>query len=258
MPNNNINKIVENTVETWQPNRTEASKIQDTKIGKTAENIFTSYIKENKSNFQYLSYDNFRTNNFKKHAPFDGLLFYKDINESTLKNIIDKINQEITKSEFGKVSDELKSECIKNKIYIVEVKSTRISSRHKINGKISLEKILNDDFLEYPKFLRTDKYGKINNFDDYIDFAKKYRKFLCKDHIDCIQKIKELEKSNMRHLYFRIYIDLDTKTAYIIGYIYFVDFIKYCTLKKMRKRNKSEFALYLAAPLKNGEKIDNL
>lgn len=71
----NIKTIIDNTAETWQPNRATAEKINDINLGKLAENIISSYIKTNIPQIRYLSYDTFRTDNEKIHAPFDGLLF---------------------------------------------------------------------------------------------------------------------------------------------------------------------------------------
>lgn len=256
---NNIKTIINNTVETWQPNRNPVMKSNDTKLGKLAEDIVAAYIKSNIANISYLSYDDFRTNNFKKHAPFDGLIFSNNINIEILKSIMIEINQEITNDEFGKISDSLKSKCLNNNIYLVEIKSTRITNRHKNSvGDVMIETILKDDFLEYPKYLRIDKNNSINNFKDYIDFVKQHRNFKCVKEYPCEEDIRLEEKLNMRHIYIRIYIDEDTKIAYIIGCISMKTFANKMILKKMKQHNKSECALYLSTPLKNGVDINNL
>lgn len=254
-----IKTIIENTVETWQPNRTTTSKTNDTKLGKLAEDIISSYIKSKIPHVQYLSYDDFRTNNFKKHAPFDGLLFLSSIDVNTLKEITDEINIEITKDEYGKITDQLKYKSLIKHIYITEVKSTRITDRHKDHvGNVDIDKLLNDDFLEYPKYLRVDRYNQINNFKDYIEFSKKYRGFICKSESTCEEDIKKIETANMRHIYIRVYIDEATRAGYIIGCINMQEFIKKSVLKKMKQFNKSEMALYLATSLRNGVDIDGI
>ena len=43
----NIETIIQTTQETWQKDRTEQSKKQDTELGKLAENIVEGYIKTN-------------------------------------------------------------------------------------------------------------------------------------------------------------------------------------------------------------------
>lgn len=254
-----VKTIIENTVETWQPNRTKASKEKDTKLGKLAEDIFASYIKKHMSHLTYLSYDDFRTNNFKKHAPFDGVIFNNSVNITILKTLIDKINVEITENKWGKISDKLKAECLMNHIFIVEVKSTRVINRHlDENNNVSLTKLLEDDFLEYPKYLRIDKYDKINGYNEYVEFSKKYRGFICKNPASCIDDIKAEEKANMRHIYSRVYIDEQKRVAYIIGVISNKSFISSSIIKKMKQKDKSELALYIASSLRNGTSIDDL
>jgi hypothetical protein len=253
-----IETIIENTVNTWQETRTKISKESDTKLGKLAEDIFQAYVKQNIKHITYLSYDDIRTNNFKKHAPFDGLLFNNEnINIDNLREIIKEINSEITANKWGKISDKLKLKCLKQHIFITEIKSTRITDRHKNNGAVSLEALLKDDFLEYPKYLRKDSFNSINNYEDYIEFCKKYRNFNCKSG-NCLDDIKKEELLNMRHLYIRIYIDEKELVAYIIGCISNRTFIKNSKIKKMPQRGKSEFALYLATSLKNGVNINKI
>jgi hypothetical protein len=256
---NNIKTIIDNTVETWQPKRSSVMKTNDTKLGKLAEEIVTGYIKLNIPNISYLSYDNFRTNNFKKHAPFDGLIFSNEIDINILKALTIEINQEITADDFGKISDKLKSKCLKNKVFLAEIKSTRVTSRHKkSDGNVMIETILKDDFLEYPKFIRVDINNDINSFSDYINFVKENRGFKCAREYSCEEDIKLEEKMNMRHIYIRVYIDEITNIAYIVGCISMKNFVNTMILKKMKQFNKSELALYLSTPLKNGVDIDSL
>lgn len=256
----NIKTIIENTVNTWQEKRTDDSKQDDTKLGKLAEDVFASYIKQNMEHITYLSYDDIRTNNFKKHAPLDGLLFNnKSINISALKEIIEKINSEITAGDkWGKISDELKLKCYKEHIFITEIKSTRVGNRHKnYDSSINLDALLKDDFLEYPKYLRKDAYDSIHSYKEYVNFCKKYRGFICKSD-DCVSDIQKEELLNMRHLYIRIYIDESNLTAYLIGCISNKTFINNSVIKKMPQKEKSELALYIATPLINGVNIDKI
>lgn len=254
-----IKTIIQNTVNTWEETRTEVSKENDTKLGKLAEDIFESYVKQNIKHLTYLSYDDIRTNNFKKHAPFDGLLFNNNVNIDTLREIIKEINSEITAGDkWGNISDELKLKCYKEHIFITEIKSTRVISRHKKHdGSVNFSTLLEDDFLEYPKYLRKDTYDTIHSYNEYINFCKKYRGFVCRSG-DCLSDIKKEEFLNMRHLYIRIYIDENKLTAYIIGCISNKTFIDNSVIKKMPQKEKSELALYLATPLVNGVSIDKI
>ena len=249
----NIKTIADNTAETWQPNRATAEKINDINLGKLAENIISSYIKINIPQIQYLSYDTFRADNEKIHAPFDGLLFSSNVNRNILKELLEEINE--TKDEFGRITDSLKRKILYNQIYITEIKSTRITSRLKNNDKVDTNKILNDDFLEYPRFIRYDKNNQINNLQDYLAFVNNDKD---KRSTYNEKTLREIEMENMRHIYVRVYIDTEYKIAYIIGIIGRGVFMKTMIIKKMIQHNKSEKALYWATSLRNGENIDIL
>lgn len=254
--NNHNSLISDNTVNTWQEDRSPEEKKADTGVGKKAEYAVELYIRDNLNNIEYIAYDNFRTNNFKKHAPFDGLLFDKKIDRNVVENLKKKINDEITKNKYGKISDSLKQELFKNEIYITEIKSTRITERHLSNSKIDLNKILQDDFLTYPKFLRS--HESINSINEYIKYCIDKKYLQCYENENCFEKIKTIEFKNMQHIYIRVYIDIKNNDAYIIGFIESEQFISKLAIKRMKKINKSEYALYFYYPLKDGKDIDLL
>lgn len=247
-----IDNIVENTINTWQKERTEKEKALDTSLGKLAEVSFEFYLKNNLKNVDFLSYDNIRTDEFLKHAPFDFLLFNKNINKVLLQTFINKITEEVKNNKFGKISDELKLNLSKNKIYITEMKSTRINvARHYKDNKICLNNILLDDFLEYPKYLRISEDNKIKDFDTYSKYV--FDKYKINK-----EKLLNLEFANLKHIYIRCYIDELENKAYLIGYLTKDVFRKTFNIKQMKKQGKSEFALYLFSNLKEGKDIDNL
>ncbi len=254
--NNHNSLISDNTVNTWQEDRSPEEKKADTEVGKKAEYAVELYIRDNLNNIEYIAYDNFRTNNFKKHAPFDGLLFDKKIDRNVVENLKKKINDEITKNKYGKISDSLKQELFKNEIYITEIKSTRITERLLSNSKIDLNKILQDDFLTYPKFLRS--HESINSINEYIKYCIDKKYLQCYENENCFEKIKTIEFKNMQHIYIRVYIDIKNNDAYIIGFIESEQFISKLAIKRMKKINKSEYALYFYYPLKDGKDIDLL
>src|SRR3989344_1415422 len=226
-------KIVENTANTWQLGRSNEEKASDTSLGKIAEKVFKEFIIQNFPNYKYLSYDEFRSNNF-----------------------IEQINYEVKNSDYGKISDGTKIGLESNGIYTVEIKSTRVAERHKRTGSSDQNIssiIMSDDFLEYPKYLRVDEFDKINNLMDYINFCKTYRSFNCLSNSECILKMRNEEQINMRFFYVRIYIDISTRKAYIVGYIDNNFFSQNFTLKKMVQAGKSEKALYLSLPLNNAK-----
>lgn len=247
-------KITANTVNTWQPNRSEKDKMADTSLGKIAESIFEKYI--NLFSIVYLSYDDFRENNFEKHAPFDGLLFSNDKLENEIKTFTNKINEEVSLSDFGKVTIGLLSILTKNKVYTVEVKSTRITERHKRNGEVDLAIIKRDDFLTYPSAIR--KSYKDYSLSSYADLLIQNGKIHVPSGEDKVSVVRKYEKQFMTDFYVRVYIDEKENKGYIMGFITKELFIKKAVLKRMYQKNKSELPLYLATPISNGESVDNL
>lgn len=240
------------TSNTWQKKRKVKEIKADTSIGKWAENIIQFYFTKI-DGLVYLTYDDIRTNNFKKHAPFDAIVFSDQLDSDIVKKHIDQINYLVTNNEYGKLPDEFKLELETNRIYIVEIKSTRVGRRHKVGtnneGDIARKIVELDDFLTYPKYLRVDNYDSIHSLPDYIEFCKKYRSFKCTDN--CIEKIKQVEQNNMSFYYVRIYMDEAENIAYIIGFINKYLFIKNLALSKFKSRDdKSKYALYLSSPLR--------
>ena len=272
---NVVKNIVEKTSNTWQGNRTSEEKFLDGLYGKIAERSLKNFlIKEygndfclpnlnlskdlndidiNKSNIAF--YDDFRQDNFNQHndidliiAPNNSLLLL------SINRIIEESNARKTDKYFS-LSDNLKEKLRLNNILIGEVKSTRITERHKTNNIINEEKILSDDFLDYPKFLRST--NEINfNEEDYFSYVKtKYPNM-------SYQELLEEEKLHLKDFYIRIYVDeikynnessKYSGDCYIVSAITNKNFIKdKLNIKKMPKFNKSENALYLSTPLKNG------
>ena len=86
------------TENTWQRNRTLAEKTKDTAQGKNAELAVIHYL-QNNSNLHYIPYDDFRDDSFEKHAPFDGIMFKNTIDETVVREIIRRVNDEIRTSD---------------------------------------------------------------------------------------------------------------------------------------------------------------
>lgn len=251
--NETINRVVEHTNNTWQKDRSKETKQKDTELGKKAEWSVTKYIQENIGNLTLISYDDFRTNNFNKHAPFDCLIYKKEL-APTIPKITKMINEEITLSRQGAISYELKHYCMQQKVYVCEVKATRITSRlRNADSSPNLSKILNDDFLAYPKITRIDSQNKIQSISDYVVFANKVSN---KNRTQ--EEILHDELKNMSHIYIRVYMDEITNMAYIVSLISAKTFIANLSIKHMSQPNKSESALYLATKLKNGVPIKDL
>jgi len=66
--------IAEHTKNTWQSNRSLDEIIKDTTIGKIAEYTLKEHISKH-SDYAILDYDDFRVDNYEKHAPLDCIIF---------------------------------------------------------------------------------------------------------------------------------------------------------------------------------------
>lgn len=69
--------IAHNTTNTWEPDRNFDELLNNTLQGKIVEDMFESYVKAKDEGIEYSSYDIFRTDNYRIHAPIDGILYQK-------------------------------------------------------------------------------------------------------------------------------------------------------------------------------------
>lgn len=248
-----IKIIAEHTKNTWQSNRSLDDIIKDTTIGKIAEYTLKEHISKH-SGYAILDYDDFRVDNYEKHAPLDCIIFEKQ--NSDLQLAINAINVDATNNSNGAISNNTK-EFLKNlKIYTMEIKSTRITNRHKEKDTINYQAILNDDFLAYPKFYRKVPSGiEINNWHKYLDYCMNNNKIQPNTDLATLQ---EIELKNMYDFYARVYVEQISSNLfdiYIIGYITKQNLIKDSVIKRMPQYGKSEQALYIATQIKNGIKF---
>lgn len=251
-----IKKIAIHTQNTWQQNRIIDDIIKDTTIGKIAECTLKQHM-SNHPIFDILDYDDFRIDNYKKHAPLDCIIFNKQ--NRNLQVAIDAIKTDAINNRNGTMSNDTKKFLKENNIFTMEIKSTRITDRHKKNGILDFQTILNDDFLAYPKF-----YRKIPN-DIQVDSWDQYRNFcIGNKRIDSsvtLDKLKCIEFENMYDYYARVYVEQINNNSfdiYIIGHISKQNFIKNSVIKHMPQYNKSEQALYIAIAIKNGLGFKNI
>ncbi|EGK8008148.1 hypothetical protein IO405_000530 [Campylobacter lari] len=246
-----VDIIANHTCNTWQSNRPLEVIKKDTMIGKVAEFCLTNLIDE-KSLYQIIDYDVFRTDNYNKHAPLDFLIFHKD--NEYINEAIGMINNDVINNRFGVLEQETKDFLKKNKIYTLEIKSTRVTNRHKTNNVIDKEKILNDDFLAYPCFYRkVNSNILINSWEDYLKLCIENNKISTNTTLEQLQSI---ELKNMYDFYARVYVEeleYNRYNVFVIGYTDSVNFIQKSTIKRMTQFGKSEQALYIAMGLKNGK-----
>lgn len=246
------NTIAYNTHNTWQSKRGFDEILADTKIGKIAEAAIKQYLKANtKENLFFAFYDDFRNDNFKKHNAVDLIVANSESGLEYAKkqiNVLMSKSSKIPPNEIKLLQDAGVSLC--------EIKATRIPNdtrqRLRTNGEVDISKILNDDFLTYPLATRTS--NTITTKDDYIAYAA--NKFNIEPN-----EVMQKEKASMLDYYLRVYVDESAKNGtdvYIIGGINKYDFANNAKIKKMIRPNKSEYAIYLATPLSNGNGISNI
>lgn len=256
--NVNIKSLVEQTVNTWQPHRTMMEKTADTQLGKFAEDCIITALEKNGID-NYHSYDSFRNDNLKYHAPFDGI-----ISNNLTNDIINLINEAVVK-EGSKLSFQTREKIRKTNSYTVEIKSTRLSQKYKAkavfndyNDEIQLGRLIDNlnnlDFLAYPYFTR---YGDMT-FEQYCYNVE--TKFLHSGlrGAELREHIKEIELNNASDIYIRIFIDEVCKKAIIMGWIDRNTFFKQPETSKLILPGKSEIPLYFVSKIKNGKPLFNL
>jgi hypothetical protein len=224
--------------------------------------MFESYIKAQNQNIVYCSYDNFRSDEYKKHAPFDGLI-YESSNQN-IHNAIAKINADVENDSFGRVSDQTFEWIRKHKIYTVEIKSSKIPEKDFpgtiFNSWDSQKKLINNlrkrDLFFYPKYNRTG--GKeIHNFQDYIDFVRQKKNF---SESNFLKELIKSELASKCDIYFRIFIDKNSTNkfiAYILGYTLKETFFQSPKIINM-PGGKSGNAIYFAFPIEKSKSLSGL
>ncbi len=103
-----VKLLSKNTQNTWQKDRKNNEKRADTNIGKLAENIFEQYLEKQIRSLRFFSYDSFRKDNFRKHAPFDGIILRNNYDKNIVRTYARKIISEIENNKYGIISDKLK------------------------------------------------------------------------------------------------------------------------------------------------------
>lgn len=265
--NDVVSQIVSHTANTWQANRGTAEKGRDTKQGKQAEQAVSLFFSKYHTSVKYISYDTIRTDNFLKHAPFDGVLVNcNKVSKTTLAEKFAKINKEIADGLHGTISPELRAELYDAGIYTVEIKSTKVNDKKRTAASFSsydetvqIKKLLTaicvDDFLTYPHFRRTGDY----DWNSYCSYVQRIVPELSSFTGIALQNaVKEIELASMDDFYIRVYMDEIHNKALILGYITKENLVNPPYIKKMPQRNKSEKAMYLAKNLSVRKPLEDL
>lgn len=258
-----IVKIAEHTKNTWQTNRTLDEICKDTLQGKRAELILENIIDE-KSNVKFISYDSFRKDEYRKHAPFDGLIVSEDISEASVNKKIERINRDIEKGgERGTITTTLRKELEDSKIFTVEIKSSSLKAsdyrgiesqnirKLRDYGRI-LDNLKKWDYFVYPHFTRKSNY--IKNFYEYSEYVKNNESdvFGGLGNEKFLKKLMRIEFDNASDIHTRVYFDYCTNEIYVPGYVLKEDFFKKPVIGKMPGRKSGE-ALYYMHPINQGK-----
>lgn len=249
--------IVDNTVNTWQIGRDIKEKKADTKIGKLAEDAVKTALNVLGINC-YHSYDNIRNDNYKLHAPFDGVLSIK-LND----DMVQLIRQDVQKSG-AKLSSSTRNILRNSRVYTVEVKSTRLADKYKVragfktyDSDVQLHNLVSSlrklDFITYPFFTR---YGNFT-FQQYCMFAEKRLK-TSKRGKELEEHVRQIELDNANDVYIRVFMDENKKKAIILGWIDKESIFSNPKTHKLILPGKSEIPLYFVKSIESGYPIDKI
>lgn len=271
--------ITNYTENTWEKNRDKNEISKNTKQGKIIEEFFVDLIDyknsiSNNIKLEYITYDQIRLDEFKKHAPFDGLLFKQG--NSYIKEVIDKINEYISVNKYGKLNSSIINFCTKHKVYLIEIKSSKIPDKIYSEAKKNYIKHLNNttfqkdiirslkklDLFKYPVFTRNNG-SIIHDTRGYLQWVKDNISFM-KGKSD--KEILDYEINESLNLYTRIFID-DKKTdknngkpifiGYFLGYVLGYEFYHPLTIMNFPS-NKSKDAIYATYPISKSRKFESL
>lgn len=252
--------IAKHTHNTWQKNRLYEEILEDTVQGKIIEEMFEDFISSINRGISYISYDDFRKDDFEKHAPIDGLIF-RDGNNN-VESCISRIVKDVEGNSFGKITEETRDFLRSQSIFTIEIKSSRIPDKDypdttkKFNDWKTQEEIISNlrkrDFLVYPKYTRN--LGRdIHNFEQYLSFVKSSNsEFNAMSKDLFVNVLLTEEMKDKCDIYTRIFVDkahTDNIIAYMLGYTLRECFFYEPRIINMPRLGKSENALYYVYPI---------
>lgn len=233
-----VGQIINYTAETWQPDRPKKERECNIEQGKIAEEITERFIRQYYSQELSLkTYDEIRNDDFKKHAPFDFLLW--KTGTVNIAFIEEAIRQDIarTPNKFVKLSNVTRRLCRTLGVKIVEVKSTNIRNDLKVESD--------------PGYC----------LDDYCrEVQERFSEFDgCKGE-NLRRRVIAWECENQCcDIFVRVYLDRPAKKGFVIGWMQKEELLDDTVqFKRMRQKNKSELALYFAKNLGETKGIDCL
>lgn len=249
-----IIQISEHTVNTWQQDRNDTETMKNTVQGKLAEYVLEKYL-ETMTDVRYISYDEFREDGFEKHAPFDGLIYSRYIEDDNLNKMTDEINHEVAQSENGQITEKLRRRLERYRIFSLEIKSSQLRLRsgdYRGVQHINLPREKEDyikitenlkkwDFFVYPYFTR--RSSTISSFYDYAEEVRESDEFSDQSNQVYLRNLMLTEFRNASDIYTRLYFDYESNEVFIPGYVLKEDFFRNPRIHKMPGK-KSGMALY--------------
>lgn len=273
-----ISTISINTQNTWEINRNQCEINKNTLQGKIVEDFFIDYIEYQnsiqKNKLSYLSYDAIRADGFKKHAPFDGILY--ESNNPDIDQLVKLINDSVSKDVYGKVPDSVLDTCRSKKCYLVEIKSSKIPDKIKREIGLKYPNLSNIsqayhkeifralsglDLFKYPKFNRT-RGRQIHNSIEYFAWVR--------DNIPMMSSLDdsaiiEMEIKSSLDIYTRIFVNeglynKDNRPlfiGYFMGYALGREFYDNFTIMNFPSQ-KSKDAIYVTYPISKSTKFTDI
>ena len=244
-----IKRIAKYTVNTWQQDRDVQETLDNTTQGKMAEYVLEKYL-ERETDVRYVSYDKFRNDDYKKHAPFDGLLYSVKTTTDILEKLIHEIVDEVSESETGQITETMRERLEAYKVFTLEIKSSQLRAKdYEGVEHVDLPRTEDDyvrivnnirkwDYFVYPHFTR--RSNSISSFYDYAEGNQAYLKNLILT-----------EFRNASDIYTRLYFDYRSNEIFIPGYVIKEDFFKNPKIGKM-PGGKSGMALYYMRSIADG------
>lgn len=253
-----VELIVQNTHNTWQPDRS-IKEIRDNTIqGKKAELVIEKILAEN-SRARYTSYDEIRTDKFEKHAPFDGVIYQVNTCENTIQEAIERINNDVSLSagDSGLITGDTRNYLEDHGIYTIEIKSSLLQDPRdycSMSHKKLEERTQKDyedlcthirefyDFFVYPHYCR-DNLG-INRFYEYVKYVQRLPRLnFSTDKQTFLYELMRIEFDNACNLYTRVFFDVLSDELVVPGYVLKGRFFEEPRIGKMPSP-KSKNAIY--------------
>jgi hypothetical protein len=238
-----IIEIVRHTANTWQQKRKAEEKMQDAVLGKAAETGFEQYCR--KEGLSLRTWDELRDDGFLYHSSVDGFLAKVESAQRLNSEQFLLAARQAKPEDQAYFNSNFLRRCENEpRIYGYEVKSTRIASRHMVDGELAYNTILNDDFMVYPRVRRVPKGQFTNQLKAQL------------------MRPEELEAIKVKtpHLLIRAYMqeENDRYKVHLVRWITREDFFNKAMVKRMSRPGKSDEALYYAVQLSEGHPLFEL